>query len=180
MTRILLWVLMLVGGGVAGLWLDSRLFKTWLISPWFHAISFALGLIILRLVMNSSRNTGRLLARLGREGDLPRMETNKLVTDGYYACMRHPMHFGLFLFPLATAFIIGSLSFILIIAPLEIFFMIIMIKLYEEPQAVRKFGDEYLRYREQVPMFSFRKECLQALFGKIDPNKHLKLDRNEK
>ena len=134
---------------------------------------------MLKLVINSSRNTGKLLARLGREGNLPRMETNKLVTEGYYACMRHPMHLGLFLFPLATAFIIGSLSFILIIAPLEILFMIIMIKLYEEPQAVRKFGDEYLRYREQVPMFSLRQECLRALFGKIDPNKNLGLNRNE-
>jgi len=129
--------------------------------------------------MNSSRNTGRLLARLGREGDLPRMETNKLVSGGYYACMRHPMHLGLFLLPLATAFIIGSLSFVLIIAPLEILFLIIMIKLFEEPQAVRKFGDDYLRYCEQVPMFSLRQEYLRALFGNKELNKHLKSDRNE-
>ena len=171
---------MLVGGSVAGLWLDSHLFNTCLTNPWFHAISFVIGLIILRLVMNSSRNTGRLLARLGREGDLPRMETNKLVSEGYYACMRHPMHLGLFLLPLVTAFIIGSLSFILIIAPLEILFMIIMIKLFEEPQAVRKFGDDYLRYREQVPMFSLRQQCLRALFGRNGPKKHLRLDRNDK
>lgn len=179
MIRIFIWVLMLVGGSAAGLWLDARLFKTWLINPWFHVVSFVLGLIIFKMVMNSSRNTGRLLARLGREGDLPRMETNKLVTEGFYACMRHPMHFGLLLFPWAIAFIIGSLSFILIIAPLEILSMIIMIKLIEEPQAVKKFGDEYLRYREQVPMFSLRRECLRALFGKIGPNKNLDLNRNE-
>ena len=124
---------MIVGGSAAGLWLDSHLFHTWLTNPWFHAISFVIGLTIFRLVMNSSRNTGKLLARLGREGDLPRMETNKLVSEGYYACMRHPMQLGLLLFPLATAFIIGSLSFVLIIAPLEILFMIIMVKLFEEP-----------------------------------------------
>ena len=154
MVRILIWVFMMVGGSVAGLWLDSYLFNTWLTNPWFHAISFVIGLIIFRLVMNSSRNTGRLLARLGREGDLPRMETNKLVSEGYYACMRHPMHLGLFLLPLATAFIIGSLSFVLIIAPLEILFMIIMVKLFEEPQAVRKFGDDYLRYSVQISVIS--------------------------
>ena len=171
---------MLVGGSVAGLWLDSHLFNTWLTNPWIHAFSFVIGLIIFRLVMNSSRNTGKLLARLGREGDLPRMETNKLVSEGYYACMRHPMQLGLLLFPLATAFIIGSLSFVLIIAPLEILLMIIMIRLFEEPQALRKFGDNYLRYREQVPMFSLRKECLRALFRKNDPNKNRKLDKNER
>jgi protein-S-isoprenylcysteine O-methyltransferase Ste14 len=176
MMRILMWVLFLGGGSMASFWLDAHLFKIWLINTWFHAISFVLGLMIFKLVMNSSRNTGRLLARLGREGNLTWMETNKLVTTGYYACMRHPMHLGLFLLPLATAFLVGSLSFILIIAPLEILFMITMIKLVEEPQAIRKFGGEYLRYRERVPMFSFRFECLQALFGKSDSNENLELD----
>ncbi len=179
MIRILIWVIMLVGGGAAGLWLDSHFFKIWLMNPWFHAISFVFGLMIFNLLINSSRNTGRFLALWGREGKLPRMETNKLVTIGYYACMRHPMHFGLLLFPLAIAFMIGSLSFILIIAPLEILLMIIMIKLVEEPQAVRKFGEEYLRYRDQVPMFSLRLECLKALFGKPDLNKNLESDHYE-
>jgi len=162
--RILIWVIFLIGGSVAGFWLDSYLFKTWLINPWFHGISFFVGLIIFRLVINCSRNTGKLLARLGREGDLPRMETNKLVTEGYYACMRHPMHFGLLFFPWALAFLIGSLSFILIIAPLEILFMIIMIKFIEEREAIKKFGDEYIQYQKQVPMFSFKLECLRSLF----------------
>ena len=139
--RILIWVIFLIGGSVAGFWLDTYLFNACLINPWFHGISFFVGLIISRLVINCSRNTGRLLSRLGREGDLPRMETNKLVSEGYYAFMRHPMHFGLLFSPWAVAFLIGSLSFILIIAPLEILFMIIMIKLIEEPEAIKKFGN---------------------------------------
>jgi len=165
LLRILFWIVMLVGGIVTGFWLDLRLFYRWLTNPVFHTVSFILGLFLFRLVLNSSRNTGRLLARLGRDGDLPRMETNKLVTEGYYACMRHPMHLGLFLFPLALAFIVGSVSFIIIIAPLEIIVMIILIKLVEEPQAVRKFSEAYLQYREQVPMFSLRRKYLRALFA---------------
>lgn len=170
LLRILFWIVMIVGGTIAGLWLDCRLFYRWLTNPFFHAVSFIWGIYLLKLVFNSSRNTGRLLALLGREGDLPRMETNKLITKGYYACMRHPMHLGLFLFPLATAFLVGSISFIIIIAPLEVLIMIIMIKLIEEPQAVRKFGEAYLQYREKVPMFSLRRECLKNLFVKPSIN----------
>ncbi len=169
MIRILIWIFMLVGGSAAGIWLDTVLFKSWIMNPWLHVIGFIIGLIMLRSVINCSRNTGRLLASLGREGNLPRLQTNKLVTEGYYACMRHPMHFGLLLFPWAIAFIVGSLSFILIIAPLEMLTMIIMIKLVEEPQTVKKFGDEYHRYCDQVPMFSFRPICLKQLFGKSAP-----------
>jgi protein-S-isoprenylcysteine O-methyltransferase Ste14 len=144
---------MLVGGSVAGLWLDIHIFNSWIMNPWFHVISFVIGLMIFKSVINSSRNTGRLLACLDRQGDLPRMETNILVTNGYYECMRHPMHFGLLLFPWAIAFIIGSLSFLLIIATLDMLIIVLLIKLVEEPQAARKFGNEYLRYREHVPVF---------------------------
>jgi protein-S-isoprenylcysteine O-methyltransferase Ste14 len=166
--RIFFWITLLIGGAIIGLRLDYYWFHEWLVNPIFHGISFVVGIYLLRLVINSSRNTGRLLARLGREGELPRMATNKLVTEGYYSCMRHPMHFGLFLFPFALAFLVGSISFIIIIAPLEIIVMIILIKLIEEPQAIKKFGNDYLHYSEQTPMFSVKWECLKELFAKKD------------
>ena len=156
---------MIFGGAAAGLYLDALWFPQWLTDPLFHIISFIAGVLMVRLVMNSSRNTGRLLARLGREGNLPRLQTNKLVTEGYYACMRHPMHLGLLLFPPAAAFLVGSISFIILISPLEISFMILMIKLVEEPQAIKKFGQAYEEYRKRVPMFSLRWSCLKDLFA---------------
>jgi protein-S-isoprenylcysteine O-methyltransferase Ste14 len=137
----------------------------------FHSISFVIGLMMFKLVINSGRNTGRLLTRLDIEADSPWMEANKLVNKGYYEYMRNSMHFGRLLFPWAIAFIIGSLSFVLIIAPLEMLIIVLMVKLVEEPQAVRKFGNEYLRYLEKVPVFSLRPDCLTALFGKIEPEK---------
>ncbi len=140
MARLFIWIIMLLGGGALGIWLDLHWCKSWFLNPWFHVVSFVIGLFVLRLVMRASRNTGRWLAKMGREGDIQRMETNKLVTSGYYACMRHPMHFGLLLFPMAFAFLIGSASFIVIIAPVEILFIIAMIKIVEEPGAIRKFG----------------------------------------
>ena len=84
--------------------------------------------------------------------------------------MRHPMHLGLFLFPLGIAFLIGSPSFILFIAPTEIIFMLIMIKLVEEPGAINKFGKEYLNYKKQVPCFCFKVKCLKELLKNVPKN----------
>ena len=163
MVRIIVWIMMLLGGGALGLWLDWRWFRPLLINPLFHVVTLICGVLLLRWVMRVSRATGRLLARLGREGEVPRMETNRLVVEGAYRCMRHPMHFGLLFFPWSLALILGSPTFILMIAPLEMIFMIAMIKLVEEPEAIRKFGDAYRQYQKQVPMFSLRRACLRRL-----------------
>ena len=74
------------------------------------------------------------------------------------------MHFGLLFFPWAVALLLGSPFFILVLAPLEMLFMLAMIKLVEEPGAIRKFGDEYREYMRRVPMFSLRRECWRQLW----------------
>jgi len=166
MIRILIWIIFLLGGGALSIWLDLRLFPRIFQNIYFHILAFLFGIIILRFVMQASRNTGKMLAKFGREGKVKRLDTNKLVTTGIYACMRHPMHFGLLFFPLAFAFILGSPTFILIIYPIELIIMLLLIKFAEEPEAIRKFGDEYKDYMKQVPFFSFNIECLKKLFGK--------------
>ncbi len=164
--RISIWFLFLAGGAVAGILWDlsccAHVFK----NLYFHIVSFVIGLGALRLVVNASRNTGRYLAQHGKKGNVPKFETNRLVTTGYYACMRHPMHLGLLFFPLGWALMIGSVTFILIIAPIEMLLMIIMIKGFEEKEAVQKFGEAYRQYMRQTPMFSFKFKCLKALFSK--------------
>ncbi len=156
---------MLVGGSGLSLWLDWHWARSLLLNPFFHLLTLVAGLFLLRFVMRVSRYTGRLLARLGREGDIPRMETNKLVTTGIYGCMRHPMHLGLLLFPWAVALILGSPFFLLALAPLETLFILAMVKLVEEPGAIAKFGDEYREYQKRVPAFSLRLDCLRQLTG---------------
>ena len=162
-VRILMWLVMILGGGALGIFLDRRWFPLLQGSIPFHVLSFALGLPVFWLVMRISRNTGRLLAREGRKGDLPRGDTNRLVTGGVYACMRHPMHLGLLLFPLSLALLIGSPVFILLIAPLESLFILAMVKLVEEPEAIAKFGEAYREYQQRVPMFNLRPDCLRLL-----------------
>ena len=165
MLRMLIWVLMLVGGGTLSIWLDLNWFPGLFANLIFHIATLVPGLLLLYLVMRVSRNTGRLLARMGREGDIPRMKTNKLVTSGVYSCMRHPMHLGLLFFPWAMALVLGSPTFIMVIAPLEILFMLVMIKFGEEPEAIRKFGDAYREYQKQVPMFNLRSDCWRQLLN---------------
>ena len=166
--RILLWLVFLGGGILAGILTDIRLFGGYFKGLLFHSLSFFFGIVLLNLVMRCSRHTGRILAKYGREGDIPRMETNRLVKLDVYSCMRHPMHLGLLFFPLSVAFLVGSLSFILIYAPLEMIIMVLMIKFVEEKEAIQKFGEEYLVYMSQVPMFNFSMKCLKMLISKVN------------
>lgn len=170
MVRILIWLIMIIGGGILGYFLDCMMFENICRNIYFHVFSTLFGAFILFLVMKISKNTGRTLAKYGRKGELKRMQTNVLVDKGIYKYMRHPMHLGLFLFPFAIAFLIGSLSFILFIAPAEVIFMLILIYVVEEPEAIKKFGDNYLDYKKQVPAFCFKIKCLKELLKEIPKN----------
>ncbi len=160
--RLLLWFVMIVGGTVYALMCDwhNPLFT----NIFFHLVCGILGIVILKLAFNAAANGGRELAQ-GRVGNIPRLETNRLVTSGIYSCMRHPMLFGLTLLPLGWALLLGSPTFITIVAPLEMLFIIVMVMVFEEREAEQKFGEDYLWYRQKVPMISFKLMCLKQLFG---------------
>ena len=166
--RLTVWLLFLVGGGFLGYYLDNKYFEIISTDIVFHAISFVFGFAVLLLTLRISRNTGRTLAKFGREGDLPRMDTNRFVNQGMYKYMRHPMHLGLMLFPVSVALLLGSVSFILFIAPAEIILMLMMIRLIEEPEAIRKFGDDYRTYAKYTSPFCFKKRCLKALLKRVE------------
>lgn len=161
--RILIWLLMLIGGAILSIHYDKIYFPDLFNSLYFHIATIIPGYILLKLVLKASRNTGKYLAKMGREGDIPRLQTNVLVKDGYYGLMRHPMHLGLLFFPLAFALLLGSPIFILTLAPLEMLFMIIMMKLIEEKEAEKKFGNAYKSYKKSVPFFCFKIHCIKAL-----------------
>ncbi len=165
-ARIIVWFVFLIGGGILGVISDLKFFPKIFRCTLFHLIVFILGVLLLRMVLRASKNTGRYLSRNGREGSIPRMETNRLVTDGIYGCMRHPMHLGLLFFPISVALLIGSPVFILFIAPSEMILILIMIKFIEEPEAVKKFGSQYTKYAKKVPFFSFKISCLRILLTK--------------
>jgi len=162
-VRIFLWLVMLFGGTWYALvedW-DNPLFRNF----WFHLGTAIIGLFLMILAFRAARNGGRELTK-GRVGDIPRLETNRLVITGIYSCMRHPMLFGLTLLPLAWALLLGSSTFIIYIAPAEMLFIMVMVILFEEMEVKRKFGKAYEAYSNDVPMVSFKLECFRELFKK--------------
>lgn len=162
--RALIWVVFLVGGGILGVWLDLRLWPGWWGSWLWHLLSAALGVLLLLGVLRVSKVTGRWLARCGRQGNIPRMQTNRMVVAGPYSCMRHPMHLGLMAFPLAVALVLGSPAFAFIIAPLEALLILVMVMTIEEREARGKFGAGYAAYASKVPPFNLSPACLRRLF----------------
>ncbi|NOX19507.1 MAG: isoprenylcysteine carboxylmethyltransferase family protein [Chlorobi bacterium] len=168
--RLAVWIIMIFGGAALSIYFDGIYFDSLFHNVWFHIGSFLIGAMLTKAVITVSKNTGRTLAKYGRKGKIKRMETNVLVKEGIYKLMRHPMHLGLLFFPVAVALLLGSPTFIFIIAPLDAFFMLAMIKLIEEPEAIGKFDGEYLKYMKETPMFCFSGKCLKELFRKVEKN----------
>lgn len=123
-----------------------------------------IGIIIGKLAFQAAAVGGKELARHGRVGDIPRLETNRLVTSGIYSCTRHPMLFGLMLLPLSFALILGLPTFIFFIAPLEALTILLLVLTLEEKEAYKKFGKAYEEYKKEVPAFPQSMECLKRLF----------------
>ena len=164
-VRLLLWALLLIGGTAASFYFDYRYFKDLFFNPLYHILTFPVGTVLMMLSFRAAAAGGRELARHGKSDDnVPRLETNKLVTTGIYAHMRHPMLFGLTLLPMAWAFLLGSPTFMLILAPLEMLFIVIMVLTFEERECRKKFGTDYDRYARRVPPVCFSRECLKRLF----------------
>lgn len=74
---------------------------------------------------------------------------SSLVAEGVYRVTRHPMYFGMFAMLLGVALIVGSLPFYIA----AIAFLVAMDRVfcpYEEDKMQRLFGDDYLRYKQEV------------------------------
>jgi protein-S-isoprenylcysteine O-methyltransferase Ste14 len=88
----------------------------------------------------------------GRGTLAPWNPTQKLVTDGVYRYVRNPMISGVLFILIGETIFFGSwLLFIwaLIFGIGNTFYL----RLSEEPGLVRRFGEEYLVYRRNVPMW---------------------------
>lgn len=80
----------------------------------------------------------------------------KLITDGPYAYSRNPMMTGVFLVLTGIGIFLKSITITFLLTPLSICIVFLMIKYIEEPELERRFGEEYLEYKERTPRFLFR------------------------
>ncbi len=84
---------------------------------------------------------------------VPLNPPKKLLTTGLYSQIRNPMLLGWFIMLLGLGILLNSISLILIFTPLFILVNILYLKTIEEKEMEKKFGQQYLKYKESVPMF---------------------------
>lgn len=101
----------------------------------------------------------------GREGDAraPWSPTRTLVTGGLYGYVRNPMIEGVLLTLLGEAAAVESVTLLLWAGA---FFIIcnVYFVLYEEPSLRRRFGDQYLSYKQNVPRWIPRLKPFNSTF----------------
>ena len=76
-----------------------------------------------------------------------------LVKTGPYRFARNPMLTGVFLLLFGIGCGIDSLSLVAVFTPLYVLVNVWELKHIEEPELVKRLGDEYIEYRRQTPMF---------------------------
>lgn len=77
----------------------------------------------------------------------------RLVTTGPYTYVRNPMLSGLFILLVGLGGLLRSVSLTFIFTPIFVLFNILEIKVIEEPELVKRLGEEYTKYRDRTPMF---------------------------
>jgi protein-S-isoprenylcysteine O-methyltransferase Ste14 len=77
----------------------------------------------------------------------------KLVTTGPYRYARNPMLTGVFIFMIGLGFYVNSVSLVVLFVPLFILINFWELKHIEEPELMKRLGNEYIEYRRKTPMF---------------------------
>lgn len=134
---------------VTSLWLDRLLeFPNPFSSLWSIAVSIPILVIGLFFILWSM-----LYFAKARGTGVPFNPPPKVVTTGPYAYIRNPMLTGWFIFLFGLGILLGSISLVFIFTPLFILLMIVHLKTIEEPELAKRLGQEYLEYKNRVPMF---------------------------
>jgi len=77
----------------------------------------------------------------------------EVVKTGPYRYARNPMLTGVFLFLFGVGFSVNSVSLVFFFTPLYILIHVWELKEIEEPELMKRLGDEYIEYHKRTPMF---------------------------
>lgn len=134
---------------LASSWVDSWLGLPHLPEAWWRywlaTIIFIAGFLLAITTLTAFFRT--------RGTPVPTSPPPKLITSGLYAYVRNPMALGGLLILESLGFYYGSLSLIIVFAPLPVLLYALYIKAVEEPELEMRFGQEYREYKKRVPMF---------------------------
>jgi protein-S-isoprenylcysteine O-methyltransferase Ste14 len=156
--KVKLIVAPIVGASYAGLivvfFLLSRAVDRWLSLPraFSYPVSLVIGFFIIALGLSLYCLSVAHFLRV-RGTPVPFSPPPKLLTTGLYRFARNPMMTGLFMQFFGIGIALGSLSLIFIFTPLFIAINLWELKKVEEPELERRFGEAYVKYRNDVPMF---------------------------
>ena len=103
------------------------------------------------------------IVRINNQAHSGKNQPNRLLQDGYYAKVRHPMTTRFLLILFSFCFMMSSLISLIIYLPLHLFFLLITI--YEEKRILYPiFGESYNKYKENVSHRFFNKTMILLLF----------------
>ncbi len=88
--------------------------------------------------------------RQGRGTPSPAAETEHLVVTGAYRFVRNPMYVAVLGILLGEGLLLGSAAVLVFAAAMAVAFAL-FVRLYEEPRLGQRFGDDYERFRREVP-----------------------------
>lgn len=78
-------------------------------------------------------------------------QSSRLVTEGLYSYTRNPMLLGYGLFIMGAGLYYGSFTTAFILSTLLVTLVSLWIKTKEEPELVKRFGQDYIMYRDSTP-----------------------------
>lgn len=134
-------ILLIIGPDTFDLWPSFPATRVGL--PILGGAFICLGLVLMIATI-------RLFVTVGKGTLAPWNPTQRLVVQGVYRHVRNPMISGVFFILLGEAILAASLP----IACWFLFFLIanaVYIPLAEEPGLVKRFGEDYLTYKRNVP-----------------------------
>jgi len=123
-------------------------------------VSRVLGGILLIYSLFLSSTGGRTLARFAHQEAHEHFWPDKFTEYGIFGCMRHAMHLGLALFPLALALLSG-LVFAISASGWGVAAALWFVLVIEEKDTLEKYGSVYTDYMQRVPPFSLKLSCLK-------------------
>lgn len=127
--------------------------SSWLINPFQKFslfLSLGIGILFLGLGLPLFIQSIILFIRIGRGTLAPWNPTKKLVVKRLYRYTRNPMILGVACILLAEAFLFRSgliFAWAILFVSINHFYFI----LSEEPGLHKRFGDEYIEYKQNVP-----------------------------
>jgi len=132
--------------------IPNFLLDKWLNLPDFGgtAVSSIIGSVLIMLGVFFLLWTTKAQREIGKGTPMPLMATQKLIIQKPYSYCRNPLFFGLLNFYFGISILLGSISSVVIVT---IFSAIVLsyVKLIEEKELEKRFGDDYIVYKQTTP-----------------------------